>query len=158
MGKLLYITLLFCSIFNIKSQAQHGLTLNTHYSHFSGLNAEIGHSFSVSKKITANTRVSTNFHSAYSLRSGLSYDLIQWKKLNFTIGIEYNYESSYKRTINDIRVNDIQSHNLEFPLLIGYKLNKIIDIFGGIVPARNLNNTEDSRLIDNIRIGVMYKW
>jgi len=130
------------------------LSIGSLYSDFAGLNVELGAKKTVVLNLGLTARLSSNFNSFYGIRTGLNYQLLSKNKLNLDLGLEYALELFHPVE----NTENIWSHNLEIPLILNYDLSPKYSLYGGVTSSFNLNEYEPHRYIDNLRIGISYKW
>ena len=138
----------------LHGQTTKNLSLGSLYSNLSGLNSELSYSNPLTNNVGLVGRLAYNFDKSYGARAGLSYRLIKSNFLNLDFGAEYNYERHKVDKLNDA----IVSSNLEFPLTLSYILSSNFELYGGISSSINLNDAETNRFVDNLRLGISYKW
>ena len=153
----LYLVLLMTSISVclIGQQASKNLSLGTLYSNLSGINAELGYSQQIISKVGITGKIAYNFVESYEVRGGLFYRLLDHESFSLDLGTEYNYS---RHGSSKALASTIKSSNLEFPLTVSYEFNNNFGLYGGLASSLNLNDTEPNRFIDNLRLGIRYKW
>lgn len=138
----------------IYGQSKNTILFGPLYSNLTGLNVELSYARQLKYKLGYMGRLAYNLNSSFSIRTGLYYSLMENKYTNLDFGLEYNYDIHR----HPVSMYKLASHNLELPLTLTYKLNNKIGIYGGVSGSINLNDTESNKVIDNLRMGVEYKW
>lgn len=154
MNKYILILFLTSASICVHGQTSNNLSVGSLYSNLSGLNAELSYSKQITNRVGIIGRLAYNVNKSYGLRGGLFYRFINKDFLKVDFGSEYNYDRHKNVSTND----EIVSSNIEFPITISYRLSENFDLYGGISNSINLNDSEPNRLVDNLRLGVTYKW
>ncbi len=109
----------------------------------------------------AAARVGTNFRYANSIRLGIRYDVLQYKKLNFRMGLDYGMtDLSLARFAQTDRVD----HDLEIPFDLSYRLSNRVSInasASGVIKRFELGGSErplDNSFFNSIRLGISHKF
>ncbi len=154
MKNLVFILFLMFVCHCLHGQNSNNISTGGLYSNLSGLNGELSYDKLLTTKIGFKGRFAHNFKKSYGIRSGLFYRLIDYKSFDLDFGVEFNFERHKSGDFN----NKISSTNVEFPLTVSYSINDKFGLFGETSSSVNLNDTESNRLIDNLRLGLKYRW
>lgn len=154
MRNLVCIVVMIFTSQHLQGQNANALSIGGLYSDLTGLNVELSYDNFSTKRIGFTGRIAHNSKKSFGIRSGLYYRLLDSKSFDLDFGLEFSFEQHN----SDILDDKISSTNIEFPTTLNYSINSRYGVFAGASSSVNLNDTESNRIIDNVRLGVKYRW